>query len=203
MEKIAKLKLPMIIEIASNNTEHLILAAIEQHIKKDKDETLLEKTIKKPIIKYITLYLMGGEEIPIPQKPNPEGLKEILEFHQLYDLQVDLKISEYKDEILRLTEDIMKEIKEQKKKGKAEEPKLPDKINEIIKNVRNGIPIISNNKPKAILMETLLEKVSTNPDFNYTKKKNKPGRPKKEKLYEPMDIDSDNQTLDKFILKQN
>ena len=97
----------------------------------------------------------------------------------------------------------MKEIKEQKKKGKAEEPKLPDKIKEIIKNVRNGIPIISNNKPKAILMETLLEKISTNPDFNYTKKKNKPGRPKKEKLYEPMDIDTDNQTLDKFILKQN
>ena len=114
---------------------------------------------------------MGGEEISIPQKPNPEDLKEILEFHQLYDLQVDLKISEYKYEILRHTEDIMKEIKEQKKKGKAEEPKLPDKIKEIIKNVRNGIPIISNNKSKAILMETLLEKVSTNPDFNYTKKK--------------------------------
>ena len=35
------------------------------------------------------------------------------------------------------------------------------------------------------------------------KKKSKPGRPKKEKLYEQMDIDTDNQTLDKFILKQN
>ena len=52
-------------------------------------------------------------------------------------------------------------------------------------------------------METLLEKVSTNPDFNYTKIKKNPEDRKKEKLYEPMDIDTDNQTLDKFILKQN
>ena len=52
-------------------------------------------------------------------------------------------------------------------------------------------------------METLLEKVSTNPDFIQTKKKNKPGRPKKKIIYEPMDIDNENQSLDKFILKQN
>ena len=52
-------------------------------------------------------------------------------------------------------------------------------------------------------METLLEKVSTNPDFTHNKKKNKPGRPKKKKTSEPMDIDNENQTLDKFIQKQN
>ena len=67
---------------------------------------------------------MGREVISFPQKPNPEDLKEILEFHQQYDLQVDLKISEYKDDILRNTEDIKKEKKEQNKKSKANEQKL-------------------------------------------------------------------------------
>ena len=36
----------MTIEIASNNTEHLIIAAIEQYLKKEKDDTILEQTIK-------------------------------------------------------------------------------------------------------------------------------------------------------------
>ena len=203
IEKIAKLKLPMTIEIASNNTEHLIIAAIEQYLKKEKDDTILEKTIKTPIIKYVTLYLMGGEEISILQKSDPENLKDIIEYHQLYDLQVDLKISKFKDNILQNSKDIIEELKELNKKGKAKEPKLTEKITEIMNNVRNGIPKLSKDKAKAILMETLLEKVSINPDFIYTKKKNKPGRPKNKKLYEPMDIDTENQTLDKFILNQN
>ena len=71
IEKQDKLISLMIIEMASNNKEHLILATIEHYIKKEKDETLLEKTIKKQIIKYITLYLMREEEISIPQKTNP------------------------------------------------------------------------------------------------------------------------------------
>ena len=146
---------------------------------------------------------MGGEEISIPQKPDPENLKDIIEYHQLYDLQVDLMLSKFKDDILQNTKDIIKEIKELNKKNKAKEPKLPDKITEVINNVRNGIPNLSNNKSKAILMETLLEKVSTSLEFTHTKKKNKPGRPKKKKLYEPMDIDTENQSLDKFILNQN
>ena len=116
---------------------------------------------------------------------------------------MDLKISKFKDNILQNLKDIIEEIKELNKKGKAKEPKLPEKITEIMNNVRNGIPNLSKDKAKAILMETLLEKVSTNPDFIYTKKKNKPGRPKNKKLYEPMDIDTENQTLDKFILNQN
>lgn len=44
-------------------------------------------------------------------------------------------------------------------KSKVKEPKLPGRITEIINNVRNGIPKISNNKQKAVLMETLLEKI--------------------------------------------
>ena len=52
-------------------------------------------------------------------------------------------------------------------------------------------------------METLLEKVSTKPDFNDSKKKNKLGRSKKERLYQPMNNDISNQILDEFILKQN
>ena len=85
---------------------------------------------------------------------------------------MDLKISKFKDNILQNSKDIIEEIKELNKKGKAKEPKLPEKITEIMNNVRNGIPKLSKDKAKAILMETLLEKVSTNPDFIYTKKKN-------------------------------
>ena len=72
-------------------------------------------------------------------------------YHQLYDLQEDLKISKFKDDILQYIKDIIKEIKELNKKNKAKEPKLPDKIIEIIDKVRNGIPNLSNNKSKAIL----------------------------------------------------
>ena len=163
----------MTIEIASNNTEYFIIAAIEQNLKKEKDDTILEKTITTSITKYITLYLIGGEEISITQKPDLENLKDIIEYHQLYDLKVDLKISKFKYDILQNTKDIIKEITEHKKKSKVKEPKLPDKIIKIINNVRNGIPNLSNNKLKAILIETLLEKVSTSPDFTYIKKKNK------------------------------
>ena len=60
-KKIAKFKLPMTIEIASNNTEYFIIAAIEQNLKKEKDDTILEKTITTSITKYITLYLIGRE----------------------------------------------------------------------------------------------------------------------------------------------
>ena len=49
----------MTIEIASNNTEYFIIAAIEQNLKKEKDDTILEKTITTSITKYITLYLIG------------------------------------------------------------------------------------------------------------------------------------------------
>ena len=60
---------------------------------------------------------MWGEEINTIPKPDPENLKDILEYHQLYDLQIDLKIAKYKDDILQNTDDIIKEIKEYKKKN--------------------------------------------------------------------------------------
>ena len=49
----------MTIEIASNNKKYFIIAAIEQNLKKEKDDTILEKTITTSITKYITLYLIG------------------------------------------------------------------------------------------------------------------------------------------------
>lgn len=55
--------------MTSNNAEHLILAAIDQHLNKERADTLFQKTIKTPIIKYISLYLMGGEEIRTIPKP--------------------------------------------------------------------------------------------------------------------------------------
>lgn len=108
----------MTIEIASNNTEYFIIEAIEQNLKKEKDDTILEKTITTSITKYITLYLIGREEISITQKPDLENLKDIIEYHQLYNLKVDLKISKFKYDILQNTKDIIKEIKELKKKVK-------------------------------------------------------------------------------------
>ena len=67
---------------------------------------------------------MGGEEIFIPQKPDPENLKDIIEYHQLYDLQVDLKISKFKDDLLQYIKDIIKEIKELNKKKQKERTEI-------------------------------------------------------------------------------
>ena len=67
---------------------------------------------------------MGGEEIFIPQKPDPENLKDIIEYHQLYDLQEDLKISKFKDDILQYIKDIIKEIKELNKKKQKERTEI-------------------------------------------------------------------------------
>ena len=53
-------------------------------------------------------------------------------------------------------------------------------------------------------METILEKVSKHPELIPEKKRKKPGRPKKQKLVpEQMDIELQDQTLDRLLKKQN
>lgn len=177
---IAKLKLPMLIEISSNNTEHLIIAAITQHLLKKKDEKIFINTVKVPILKYITLTERGGEEISTLEKPDPENLKDILEYHQLYELQVDIKLSNHKDTIIQKTGEILEEIINTNKTKKNTEPILPEKLKTLLENVKNGIPKISTDKEKAKLMETILEKVSKHPELIPEKKeKSQVGRKSK------------------------
>ena len=71
---------------------------------------------------------MGGEEISTLEKPDPENLKDILEYHQLYELQVDIKLSNHKDTIIQKTGEILEEIINTNKTKKNTEPILPEKL---------------------------------------------------------------------------
>lgn len=178
--KLAKLKLPMLIEISSNNSEHLVKGAIHQYILKEKDENIFQKTIDIILAKYVTLSEMGAETMTNSEKPDPENLKDILEFHQLQDLYTDITLEKYIDKITSVTQEHIDEIKAANKKNKTKEPILPQKTKELFQNIRNGIPKIINDKNKAILLETLLEKISKHRILNNNTEKKKPGRPKRQ-----------------------
>ena len=198
---LSKLKLPMLIEISSNNTEHIIQEAILQYIIKTKDENLLAKAVTIPITKYVTLLEMGSEQITTPTKPDPNNLNEIIEYNVLYDLQVDIALAKYENKIREEVSKHIKEIINYNKNKNVKEAKIPPDLENTLDMVRNGIPQVAKDKNKAKFFEIILEKVSKYPEFLKQKPKRKVGRPKKnEKSDHYMDIE--NNTLDKYIIKK-
>ena len=86
--KLTKLKLPMLIELASNNFEHLIIDTIKQKIiDKDTPKEEIGRIIMKPIMKYIGLYTSGDYEPPKIQKLSIEDINELLDYQQIYDFK--------------------------------------------------------------------------------------------------------------------
>ena len=77
--RMAKLNLPNLIEICSNNNEHIITESIKNLLNSKKDKPSFIKTIRKPILKYYSLYYVAFEHVPTIQKPDPENIKDILE----------------------------------------------------------------------------------------------------------------------------
>ena len=126
-----------------------------------------------------------------------KNLTDILEFHQLYDLQVDIKLLNHIDNIKTATQEIIEEIINSNKSKNQTKPTIPRRMEEIFTNVRNGIPSIVTDKEKAKLFETLLEKISKHYYFINTGKKKKPGRPKKNN--QKIKQEHTNSTLDTFL----
>ena len=58
---------------------------------------------------------MRGESIHTIEKPESDNLTDILEYHQLYDLQVDIKLSNHIDKIKTTTQELIEEIVNSKK----------------------------------------------------------------------------------------
>ena len=182
IKNLAKMKLPMLIELSSNNFEHLIKDTISQKISKNAstlDE--IKRLLFKPIMKYIGVFNSGNVETPNIQKPNNENINELLEYQQLYDLNIDIAFEKIKDESKKTTESIIEEIITLNKNGDKSNPIIPNQLKTYMTNVRANIPTLS--KERAYMCEAILEKISSdilNTNYFYGNKK-KPGRPKKVK----------------------
>ena len=194
---LVKLKLPMLIEISSNNFEHIIQEAILKYLIKTNGEAQFSKIVTTPINKYLTIQEMANESINIPPRPDPNNLNDILEYNVLIDLQVDVLLIKHQKKIIG---EVANNIKETIIKSKnTREPEISTTLINIITSIRNGIPQIAKDKHRAKFFEALLEKISKYPDFLKQKNKKKVGRPKKSQVDNYMD--TENNPLDNFIIK--
>ena len=134
------MKLPMIIELASNNYEHLIKDTISQKISR-KAFTIeeIKKLLFKPIMKYIGVFKSGDIETPNIQKPNEENIKELLEFQQLYDLNIDIIFEKIKDESIKITDELIEEIIISNKNTDKDNIIIPTKLQTYINKVRKRL----------------------------------------------------------------
>lgn len=173
--KLAKAKLPRILEITSKAPTHYIEGTIKNNIlkKQEPDISEIKKNIALTIAQYILIQEMGGFDIEEIDKPDPEDLRQLIEYQQLYDLKIDIELRKHKDLILAKTEDIIKEIINKNKDNTTDNPILPTTLTNIINNVRNGMP--QTNKEKWFMLECSMDKLETmvfNELQNFIKKRN-------------------------------
>ena len=130
---------------------------------------------------YIEVFNSGNVETPNIQKPNNENINELLEYQQLYDLNIDIAFEKIKDESKKTSESIIEEIITLNKNGDKNNPIIPQQLQTYMTNVRANIPNLS--KERAYMCEAILEKISADIlNTNYfCENKKKPGRPKKVK----------------------
>ena len=160
--RMAKLNLPNLIEICPNNNEHIIIESIKNLLNTKKDKHSLIKTIRKPILKYYSLYYAAFEQASIIQKQDPENIKDILESQQIYDLKMGILRLNIKDKVTQQTDTIIKQIIEINIKNK--EPAIPKDLTDTIKMVREGVP--TQTKEQWIMNEALIEKIDNYIEYN-------------------------------------
>ena len=191
---LAKAKLPRILEISSNAPTHFIEGIIKNTLlKKEKiDLTNIKKNLTLTIAQYILIQKIGAFNIDDIERPDPEDLKQIIEYQQLYDLKLEIELNRYKEEIMKETEIIIEEIIKINKNNISEIPTIPQTLINIIGAVRNCIP--KTEKSKWYMLEYAMDKFETNAynkilNLQNNKKPNKIGRPKKNKENTKMDIE--------------
>ena len=151
IKKLARAKLPRLIDISSNALEHLIIETIKQKvmIQNSPNKEGIEKLISEIIALYTAIY------------------KRNLEYEQLYDLKIDIIIDKEIDYIHKTTHEIIAEIININKNSGKEEPIIPQELSDLLNNIRNNI--IKENKDKWIMIEIVMEKISHLQKLNYTK----------------------------------
>ena len=115
--RLAKTKLPRILEITSNAPLHFIEGTIKTNIlkKKEPDIQELKKNLSMTISQYILIQKIGANNILDLENPDPNDLKQLLEYQQIYDLKIDLELSKHVKSTIHDTEDIINEIISEKK----------------------------------------------------------------------------------------
>jgi len=180
VKKLARAKLPRLLDISSNAPEHLIFETIKQKITNQKipDNEGIEKLISETIAHYIAIDKLIKNDVPNLDKPNQEDLKEILEYEQLYDLKIDIMIEKEIENILQKTNEIITNIINTNQNSGKEEPIIPQELLDLLNNVRNNIT--KENKEKWVMLEIIMEKISHLQKLRNIKQIRKhPGRPKK------------------------
>ena len=88
---LAKAKLPRILEITSNAPLHFIEGIVKAHIlkKKEPDVSEIKKNLSITISQYILIQKIGANTILGLENPDPEDLKQLMEYQQIYDLKID------------------------------------------------------------------------------------------------------------------
>ena len=90
--RLAKTKLPRILEITSNAPLHFIEGTIKTNIlqKKEPDIQEIKKNLSMTISQYILIQKIGANNIRDLENPDPNDLKQLLEYKQIYGLKIDL-----------------------------------------------------------------------------------------------------------------
>ena len=132
--KLSKLKLPRILEISSNTPTYFIEGIVKSHIlnKKEPDTQEIKKSIDLTITQYILIQNIGGFEIKCIDNPAPNDLKQIIEFHQIYNLKIDIELDKYTEQIINATNEIIEEIIKTSKNNLSNTPIIPKKLEHII-----------------------------------------------------------------------
>ena len=188
---LAKSKLPRVLEISSNAPTHFIEGIIKSYIlnKKEIDIQEIKKNIAPTIAQYVLIQNIGGFNINDIDYPDPNDLKQLIEYQQLYDLKIQIELDKYITQILSTTEEIINEIIKTNKNNISNTPLIPNNLQTIITQVRNGIPL--SDKNKLFMIECSLEKFEQKlyQEIKIKTNKRKIGRPKKNNENNKMDAE--------------
>ena len=198
---LVKLKLPRLVELISNVTLH----ATEQMVHSNNNGKLHANEINfvtNKILSYMIVEkLLDIQSFNLP-KPNPENVKEIIEYQQIFDIKVEITISNFASPLIKKAKEYINEILEINKKiGAKEEISWPNSLSNIIVKVRQSL--CNKKKEQWIIYEEAIEKIiNISAKQNLTENhKAKPGRPKKNKTYSDIDINHSSKFMMDFLAK--
>ena len=159
----------------------------------------IKKNLSITISQYILIQKIGANTILGLENPDPEDLKQLMEYQQIYDLKIDLEINKHIESTISDTEDIIKEIISRNTNNLSDIPIIPNKLLTIINQVRNGIP--QCDKSKLFMLECSIDKFEQliYKHIKLKTKKQKVGRPKKQINEQNNNMEKEIKSMMKFL----
>ena len=106
--------------------------------KKEPDISEIKKNLSITISQYILIQKIGANTIQGLENPDPDDLKQLIEYQQIYDLKIDLELNKHIKSTISDTEDIIKEIISQNTNNISDTQIIPNKLLTIITQVGIG-----------------------------------------------------------------